>query len=70
MLKIKENNLIRISLTSGAIRNGYIKIPGDCSLFSKKYYGGEPKDDFAPNKFTLNLPNGEPISTDIRVKNR
>ncbi len=70
MLKIKEKNLIRISLTSGAIRNGYINIPGDCAIFPQKYYGGEPKDDFAPNKFILNLPNDQPISTDIRVKNR
>lgn len=70
MTTSNKTNTISVSLTVGAVRNGYISIPGDCSLFPSKYYGGEPDYEEAAEKFILRLPNGESVCTDIRVKDK
>tara|TARA_R110000772_G_scaffold68025_1_gene150684 strand:- start:2448 stop:4814 length:2367 start_codon:yes stop_codon:yes gene_type:complete len=60
-----QNDVLRITLSAGAISNGYIPIPSDQSLFDSRYLGGSSESEVA-DVFSLQLPNGETIETDIR----
>lgn len=54
-----------IELTEGAVRNGYIPIQGDETFFPSDYFGAANEQPETP-KFTLDLPGGESVTTDIR----
>lgn len=62
-IKIKER--ITVKLSEGAVKNGYIPLPARTGMFPSQYIGGGSADDLG-EQFTLNLPNGESIKTDVR----
>jgi len=54
-----------VTLTKGAIKNGYISIGSGCKIFDQSHFGG--KDDASLGElFNLQLPDGRTVQTDIR----
>lgn len=55
----------RVKLTQGAIDNGYIRAGQPNEYFPKRYFGGSD-ESAAAEQFSLKLPNGTTVLTDIR----
>ena len=53
-----------ITLTAGAIRNSYLRVPRKLHVFPAKHYGGRTIAE-AGNPLHLLLPGGEEVHTDI-----
>lgn len=60
---------LEVVLTDSALRNGYIRVPSDQKLFPASCIA---KDESHPSedKFTLLLPNGKSVQTDILANKR
>ena len=61
-----SNETLEITLTEGAIKNGYISIPTNTTFFPVDVIGDESDANLA--KFTLNLPDGSTERTFILEK--